>query len=79
MEDLTIALFLGQDSARYEHNLNIEMEEGALSWFVWGFFPPGAFSLVYPNYSGAYMAVGGFGGEVKVAAERGKRAHNSKE
>lgn len=39
MEDLTIALFLGQDSARYEHNLNIEMEEGALSWFVWGFFP----------------------------------------
>lgn len=33
-----IALSLGQDSARYEHSLKIEMEEGALSWFVWGFF-----------------------------------------
>lgn len=36
-----MALFLGQDSARYEHSLKIEIEEGALSWFVvgFGFFP----------------------------------------
>jgi len=31
VEDLMMALFLGQDSARYELSLKIEMEEGAFS------------------------------------------------
>jgi len=38
-----------------------------------------SFSAVYPHYARAYMVVGGFGGEVKVAAAGGKRAWNSKE
>lgn len=31
-----MASFLGQDSARYEHGLKSEMEEGALSWVLEG-------------------------------------------
>lgn len=35
-----------------------------------------SFSVVYPNYSRAYMVVGGFGGEVKAG---GKRACNNED
>lgn len=78
-----MALFLGQDSARYEVSLKLEMEVGALSCFVFScgffFFRALSLSIVYPNYSRAYTVVGGFGAEVKVAKAGGKSACNSQE
>lgn len=76
-----MALFLGQDSARYAHSFKNSDGRGISSYFIVGFVclfcPPKvpAFLVASPNSSRPYMAVGGCGGEDKVAAER-KRACN---